>query len=455
MIVKTEEFDRKFKEDINVVSLSKYKKVGIRGSYKDKPFSSYITDIDLVLYVSYDSDKFLKSLRKFIGRIKSSTEWIFLYIHPGIPEKFAVPWSVEDDSSCIYDRDKAIAWYNKIKHILSPEDTKFIQEKLFGDYVSLNDIIQAYGRVYANYSIRWKIPDILNGYIWFDNYKYNLVDMAKNRELVIKMVYHPNEDTYIPVDYTLVDPKYKVETMQSNTIRRYYMKEWYNVLKYYRRYLPTTGKIREEYNNIMKSIEYPISLYFQLAMLNSLQQISYSPSIIAKIYNKLKIPLSDYVILDNITGHKNALMNIVDNALVDFVRYFGNHVAPEYRKNIALYLNRSVEANIPISQKMIQERINQGIPCPFLVTDVDEFKKMTDVATRIQINIDKLIHCFIVACMNNHVDIHDFMEITGNNKLALKIMGDTIILEDNGRQIGTFNSVYLQKLQQYILLKKS
>lgn len=454
MILKTEEFDRKLQADKKELLGYKGNYMYIKGSYRDKPIGSYLTDIDIVLEANYDDKNFLEMVRRILVNIGRSKNWIFLYSNQGASDEIQIPWSVTNDSSCIYDQNEAKIWFNKNKHLFSRKDIEFVAKKLFSEYISLRDIEQVYTFIYLKYKIQWKARDVFRGFIIYDNHKYDFLKMVKKRGIVFKLVYHPDENTYIPIDFAIADKKYTNKIPPpAISIRRFYTKEWYHTLKYYRRYLPKSGKIRDEYTNIMKSQEFQISLYFQLIMLSMMKSVSYDPVIVQKIFNNMEPYIRNYTLNKDIDECADIMMNIVNNSLADFIRYFSNYLVKPYTVNL-FYLNRAIEANIPISQKLIAERAKKGIQCPFLVTTPEEFDIMTDIAKRSLIDAEKLIECFITVCNNTNTNMQDFLKITGNNKLSLKKLENTVILYDNEKEIDTFRINHLNILKQYILVKK-
>ena len=54
MIIKTQEFDKQFDKDIQLIKINKNTRLIKKGSYKRKSYGSYITDIDIAENVYFN-----------------------------------------------------------------------------------------------------------------------------------------------------------------------------------------------------------------------------------------------------------------------------------------------------------------------------------------------------------------------------------------------------------------
>lgn len=459
MIIKTTNFDQQLNDDIKNLYINRKNPFFIKGSYKIKPFNSYISDIDFQVSVYYN-EGLLNRIYIILNYIKRTNKFFFIHINAGMYTEFKLPWKIDEDGGCKFKLKKTKKWFVDFKNkSLVPDNiSKYIEDKLNKNYLRLRDLIDIENVLLPYSQIIWKQEDIRKGYKEVRNNRYILLDIMKTETPVLEFVYHYKDEEqngFCLIDIGLVDKKYKSEPTQK--MYKYYTEDWYKILKTYRWKLKEEEK--QEYFDVMKNIELLIALKYQVEMLIKLKYytILTQDNINIITRNLVKHLKSNGIVYNNDNDAKNELENKINKYLEKYVEYFRIKLKSEYQTEYLLWYNRGLESQIPTTIEELKLRKKRGIECPFFILDWDAYKIVSELSLRILFNVETMIDCFLQVSKEMDKSINEIIETVGKNNLSLNILEkEKIILYDDNNKIGEYlySEFILKKLQTYVLIFK-
>jgi len=147
----------------------------------------------------------------------------------------------------------------------------------------------------------------------------------------------------------------------------------------------------------------------------------------------------------------------VNNILSDSVKVYANKIENyDERKEILNRLSRGAQARIPSTQEQLVLLRQNGFSCPFFATELDEYEQLTDLAIRMDMDIELVINCFLRISIGLGKTVAQIIkDIVNPNEFSILIDKDEVILRENGREKGRYSISLKTKLQAYVLLKRN
>jgi predicted transcriptional regulator with HTH domain len=451
MLIKTEDFDKTFNKNLAQISVVRFPPPYIRGSYSIKSYGSVITDIDLQQRI-HISEGFLKRLVQIID---TSKNFIFIKLDCGIYEEFVPPWAIGKEGGCNYNPKEAKKWFEELGQykIVDDETYKLIGEKLFSDEMSLKNLLEI-REIYRSYSqIKWSREDIRDGYKIVRGKKYELLAlMKKGHTTVMKFVYRydsikPND--FCHIDFSLMDPKYK---NYPAILHDYYANNQYKIFKSYKWYLK--DEYRTEFSNVIKSIENISGLLNRIKLYNTVRSTN--------LISPLEV---EYILKDCITQSEllgitftpetskeavsklNKMMAKTSSAQI---KYFRKKLQAKYEPMLISYEMRSEIAKSPVSQKVLQERFDKGLECPFFTIINTDFNYLYDLSQRVKLDPMMVLQC--MKSVSDHYDTHMTVLINtifNKNNWSISIEGEKYVVKEGTKVLKIFSDI--RKAQKFIL----
>ena len=448
MIIKTQEFDKQFDKDIQLIKINKNTRLIKKGSYKRKSYGSYITDIDIAENV-YFNKKLFKIVYNVLKKIKrNNVKFNFIKMSCGDFQEFKLPWKFDSEGGCNFNLQEVKEWYTEFvkKNLIDTDSKEEIKKNLFSETIRIKNIINIENILQPYSEIIWYEEDIKRGYIQYNGKIYKLLEIIKYETPVLEFLYQCDKEM-ISIDYALVDKKYKKVPL--NNMYRFYDQDWYNIIKSFDWKLEK--KYKYEFLSVMKNVEKLISLRHQIKVLYNLKKSkNISKSLEKKFRNKIE-ELLGYNI-DKYTLKK--LTDIINNNLEIYGEYFYKYLKDKYKSKYILYSKRGIESQKYVNEEKIKER--KDIKCPFFSTDIEDFKKIYNFSKKICIDSKLITECFVKIAKKHNITILKLLISCGyNNKLSLIIKDDKIILFRNNKKIGIFPKIMLKKLRKIIIINKN
>jgi hypothetical protein len=452
MLIKTEVFDMVLNSELYQITINKQKPLIKRGSYKIKPIGSVITDIDLAQFV-YANQGLIDRLNQILDSLSRKRTFIFTRLHCGMYNDFIPPWSVDGKGSCVYDPQKAREWYTqlRLKNVMDEKSYKAVEDKLFRNDMTIKDLLEIKQIIRPYSEILWDRDDIRKGYKVFLGQRYDLVSlMQKGHVTVMRYLYKYGQE-YVSIDFGLVDKKYIKEP---SILHEYYRGDIYKIFKSYKWYLKK--EYFDQYLNVMKELENFTGLLNRVKLISNVVRYKILPE------GEINYLIGDAIKYAKSLGMKYSLETTsqTEKALTakisEIVRnnrvYFRERIEDRYKKEVASYELRSAEATIPVSQKLIAQRVKNGIACPFFQVDLSDFHYLLKLAYRTLIDPEKMLNCVSMASKTFDIDVSLLVQtVFGKNDLYLKEVGEEIWLEEKGKVLEKVPRKKIRNLQLKIL----
>lgn len=338
MIRKCDSFDRQLKDDIDQVTIARHCPYRMKGSYTRKPKGSYVSDIDYSAFVKMNKG-LLKRIVQILERIRKDGNFTFVQLGCGQFEEFIVPWSIDIEGGCSYDKTTTQAWYMLLEQLIPPNVFAVGKEKLLGSTISIRTLIEVENLVKPFGEINWSEKDIKNGQKILRGKRYDLLEIMKTQSTVLEFIYCPWGTEIVSVDIGLDDRAYPKGIPQ--LMYKYYTDDFYEIFKSYQKRLQ--NEFAEEYAVILQSVELMVAVRCQVDMLlNIVKMALYSKSEINSIaddlydnFVELNIPYGD-VDLVEIT---DILSRRINNTVEAKCQYFRDRLRPEFVKEMDIRHN--------------------------------------------------------------------------------------------------------------------
>ena len=386
MLVKTKEFEKKLNSKLYQYSFNKKIPLSLKGSFY---YATYISDIDFTAYVHFN-EKFIQIL---IHKINRSKDFKFIYLNAGTDINFKTPWVIYPEWGCDFDIIKAKQWFVefKSKNLIPPksynEIVKILNKKklLLGDLIDIQEILDQYN------TIKWFLPDIINGTKTVNNHKYVLLDeLRKDTGPVLNSIYIDGNNI-VSVDIGLTDKKYKHPIW--SRMYKYYTENWYKILKSYKKLI--SKDYSKEYYKTLKIFEYDNALLAQVELLNSLMKykvvpqtsVNYIAQNLHKNLDKIGITSRDLKHISEILSKR------LNTAAKPYVNYFMDKLTHVSKIKTYKRIRLTEVSQIGTTDKILMQRRKDGILCPFFESDVEEYIKT--LATKLLLNNKKFRECLI------------------------------------------------------------
>ena len=457
MIIKDQLLDEQLYESFFQIKINNSQ--NIEGSYKFKPYGSFVSDIDYTVYSNADTN-LINSIKRII---KIKNKFIFIHLSCGNYPEFVPPWKITN-TGCDFNYIEAVEWYQNIKIKFEPETISFIENKLFRKTLTIRDIIEINLELEKYSDIKWTRTDILNGYK-IDKYdtsiRYDLLNTLRNYHPVLKFLFiysNRNDIDYIPVDIGILKPNEKRGIIQK--CNPFYTENWYRIFK------SLKWKIKSEFKShyliALLKIDYQNALLNRLKMLKRIisQQLINEDKILelqSKIGGEIANPLSE------ITEHDLTLESLIKQVeknisltLEEDAKYFIDKLKKQ--SDIVLkhmYLDRAVVyASIPVSIKNLMKRSDKGIRCPFFDVDDEEYNFLYQFSVDLLLEPIKSINCFIQIANDADLLVKNIIDINIENNFFLKMVDDKVELYKRNRgtniKLREFNKKDLKHIQQFL-----
>lgn len=457
MIIKSKELDEQLEKSLWQITPSKNFPLRIKGSYKFKPYGSYVTDIDYTADVKYNEKLLNIAIPNILNRIQQNNNFIFMDFSCGVYKDFILPWKIFG-TGCEFDYDKTIEWYNNLKEkkILKPETENFIEDRLFKDSLSIKDLIEIRSELEPYFDIKWSMNDLYNGYV-IDKYdkttRYEFLDMIVKFLGVLKVLFvyydiQNNSIDYIPLDVRFMDYEVGMSDFEVEQLAPlpHYTENWYKIFKLYKWYI--LPEYLDEYIKKVLEIDYQNALLNRLKILkkiktNNLLAPKYLNDylmIISKELNDYKSGITSEQLKNYSLPELISLINKnINKSLEKDVVYFKDKIIEDEKLKQNMYSTRVFLYSMnPTSITDIIKRTRKGIKCPFYDIDSIEYDFLFQRANDLLLDPIKFINCFISVSYEYELLIKDIINIT-SNKAILKISTtDPNVIELYKREFNKF-----------------
>lgn len=442
-MIKTKRFDSELNDVINVLKINRNNPVKFIGSYPVNDWGSLITDIDTQSSVFYNN-KLLDILYSILNRTQRNPKLHFVNFDLGAKKEFIYPWSLNDDGSCSFDIDKAQTWYQQMlrKKLIPKDVAKQVGEILYSNNIKIGDIVQIQFLLLPYSDINWTLEDIKRKSKVVNGTQYDLLELMKEEVPIFEFVYTPDGINYVPIEYALVDYKYKKQQKSGvyGIFNKFYTNNKYGILKYLR--WKIKPEYREEYFELFKNIEkyrYILSrldMYDKLVFFrkrDSSNVLTISKSRLDNIIKSLKTHLNKMVKGRDFNIATDELNSIVDNAITESITYFSddNKIQDRYKTEIKQKFARGNLSQRGLTENQLRKRKKLGIKCPFFTTDMSDYDFLSSLATRLMLDPDNVIDCVYKIADKYNITLSDVIEkFKPNNSYYIIETVDKFLLRD-------------------------
>lgn len=453
VLIKTKNFERKMKKDIEELKISKRTPLWYKGSYENKPIGSYVTDIDFTALVYYNKN-LVDKLPYFIKRMKS---FLFINMVCGTRIEYETPWVIDNEGGCNYDQNKVDLWIIGLekKKLLPSLVLQELKDKFKKD-MTLQGLVEIYYLLEPFRQIVWTLKDLEKGYIKKDNEIYYLHDVMKKavKNPVMKFLYsYKDPDTnlinYTTFDLGLVDKNYKKKEV--TTMYKYYMNDWYKVMKSYRWKIKDEYKL--EYNKVMKKIELLSALRYSLSIIDYMNTYKMVNQVEKETFIKrvqLEIREQGIDITNKSLKMTNRLFrDLINKKLESHVIYFKNKIQDKFQKMFNQYYERGLN-NRALSVRQLR---NSNEKCPFFEMELEDYLDLVSLSERILLQPDKLIECFKKVARERNISVKNIVKIFNKNPYYIEKKAKEILLKNvSGETLERYSLDQLNMLQNQLLL---
>jgi hypothetical protein len=456
-IVKTSEFDEKLEEDIKLLRSNKNRPLDKLGSYFRKPIGSLISDIDFtdnVIFRPGINDVVARTIK----RVERSTKFRFVRLKSGELDGYTIPWHIDAKGGCKFDLQETLKWLKHIKQegIISQKIINQIEETLnLTEGFRLRDLLHIELMLKNEGSVQWNLRDIEKGYIEFNGKQYTLLDSLRSTNSIIKYIYVPAPNIFVPIDVALKDRKYY--TPRASQMYRYYIEDTYLILK--RLWWAIKTEHVEYYKNIMASISSLVSLSYETDLLDKLgkfrlaskKEFNTLEDRLIKQWKQNDISIKGKTIKEISETIKHKINSQLDNVITEIIPFLKD----KDRKEVQDQLTRGIEAQVLVSQQDLLARSESGMECPFFLLDIEEFQTLRNLAQRLELNWELVSDCFIQ--IGNRLNLSPKTLVdkaVGKNRLNLKSSESGKVTVFNGQtKLGSFDPSLKKYIQLYILTR--
>jgi hypothetical protein len=436
MLIKTHMFVQDFLQKSLALKLNYNAPLIWRGSYKNKPIGSFITDIDLAQNI-YLPKPIPTLYYNFVHNIYSTIlnarreNFIFLRLSCGTYEEFKLPWSIDDRGGCDYSTLKTELWLKKISKIIPKNTWENINKKLNGD-ISIDTLYEVRAELRDYSEILWDIEDLWLGEKTVRGVKYNLIDLMRKGHITIIRYLYKYGDDFCGIDFSLVDRKY---IKQPNVLSEYYTHNSYKIFKSLKWY------VKKEY--FAEYIQYLNSMEKLPALLNKFSL--YETAKKFKVLTEGELSL----ISKDLQGYdKQSLKQKLNKKSEKGIELFKNKIIDSFVDTFKKYLERAKQGRVKISKSVLNDREMKGYKCPFFSLNLELFDTLYTISKNYFIDFTLLCNC--ITKVSEKYDIEPYLLIYSifNPNIQISVFGDEYYIGEK-----SFKND-LRKAQLYLFRKK-
>lgn len=289
-----------FKRNLNIKNYGYFIKYGSFYRYEKK----YVNDID-ISFLTYNELN-IDIIRNILIKLEEVKHIIKLNIYCGHPN---------------------INNYNDKNYYKKLYDNNLISKNKYNNIISIlknnNDLLKKY--VNNNIELEWTMDDINNGYLMFNDIKYNLNEILKNNIFWCDIIYEFN-NLLLPIEFIIM-PKYQFKSNKQNEI-------------YYGCKLAIYEFKTKNYYNFIKRLKSCYVVNLKRNILMDPENIKY----IDNTFNQLKKIISDNEKLLSTYNMLVTKYKLKDN--YDNINKITEDLNKKFIKTAIRYYNEGVEKNI-------------------------------------------------------------------------------------------------------------
>jgi hypothetical protein len=456
-IIKTPEFNKQLEQDIELLRSNRKRPLDKLGSYFRKPMGSLISDIDFTDNVGFRLG-INGVIARTIERVERSRKFRFVRLKSGELDGYSIPWQIDTVGGCKFDLQETLEWVKDIKQkgIISKRIVKEIEDTLNVTVgLRLRDLLRLELMLKNEGSIQWTLRDIEKGYIEFNGKQYTLLDSLKSTNSIIKYIYVPSPNIFVPIDVALKD--YKYYTPRASEMYRYYVEDTYLILK--RLWWAIKTEHVDYYRNIMASISSLVSLSYETDLLDkfdkfrlaSKKEFTTLEDRLIKQWKQNDIPIKGKNIKEISDTIKHKINSRLDNVIGEIIPFLKD----KDRKVVQEQLTRGIEAQILVSRKDLLARSESGMECPFFLLDIQEFQTLRNLAQRLELSWELVSDCFIQIGNRLNLSPKNLVnKVVGKNRLRIESSeSGNVTVFDGQTNIGSFDPSLKKYIQFYILTR--
>lgn len=448
MIFKSDIFNRQFENDYKNLIISRNKTPRYKGSYANSNNNELITDIDIEQHVTYN-----KTLIEIIlKKIKLARRYNFYFVKFDCGYLMDFPWIIDTAGDCSFDLTTLSLWLKNLEKLsVVPENILEDVKDQLKSNIDISKLLSIQYILLPYIEINWTVKDIENGYKYVNNIKYDLLSSMKEYTSVLEFIYE-YDNKYISVDVALVQPKLKTEK-EKDLLHRFYMKNYYKILKYIRWKLDPPYK--QYYNDLMNELKLYRYISYQITILLDVRKYKLlSPE---KEYALQRNTM--YLIMSNNIPKQNSLYMVknwidtyINNTCKQYITYFENNISKDKKYNYNVLKDRISQQETSISMEEIKERTDKGIKCPFYNSSMEEYRKIHKISTNLLVDANVFSDYVYKTSIKLSLPISEVIKSL-NNQLSINLEGEIAILKNNDKIIGKYKKENIDKLRYYILNK--
>jgi type III secretion system FlhB-like substrate exporter len=456
-IIKTPEFNKQLEQDIELLRSNRKRPLDKLGSYFRKPMGSLISDIDFTDKVVFRPG-INSVIARTIERVERSRKFRFVRLKSGELDGYSIPWKIDTIGGCKFDLQETLEWVKHIKQkgIISQRIINEIENTLKAtEGLRLRDLLRLELMLKNEGSIQWNLRDIEKGYIEFNGKQYTLLDSLQSTNSIIKYIYVPRPNIFVPIDVALKD--YKYYTPRASEMYRYYIEDTYLIIK--RLWWAIKTEHVDYYRNIMASISSLVSLSYETDLLDKLDKFRLASKKefttledrLIKQWKQHDIPIKGKNIKEISDTIKHRINSQLDNVIAEIIPFLKD----KDRKVVQEQLTRGIEAQILVSRQDLLARSKSGMECPFFLLDIQEFKTLRNLAERLELDWEIVSDCFIQIGNRLNLSPKNLVnKAVGKNILRLESSeSGQITVFDGQTKLGTFDLSLKKYIQLYILTR--
>lgn len=396
------------------------------GSFATKDFGKILSDIDLNQKPNLTSPGVLIRIKDIIDKTNPSTKsanmpFSFIRFYLGTIKGYEPPWIYDQFGNCEFNLSGIPGWLEKIKLIVPDDILNSINEILFKDSISLRDLVKINDIMKKYTSITWINEDIQRGYKIVLGIKYDLDYLLINTKskIVAKFIYKYDNTNGLDIynlaqDYLLVDLSLNQTTGDLISLEYYYLDDTSYKFKSLKRYLPAdlVKTYREEFGD---SAGYLTTIGTRLDLLEKIERYNTNEKIMPFIeFNNLRKNLDYFAENQGYAKYnpdfKQQSIKEMDKNVQDLIKNIREGLFRIYKEKIVnkkdefyYYILRGQEANLQISKFLINQRLSNGIKCPFFFLQGQDLKILINLSLKFKFDPIKFVYC-----INNLANITGF-----------------------------------------------
>lgn len=415
IIVKTEEFNRKFLydlADLTIVkneylnSIKKFdsegrllnigygrqpsKNVKFVGSYTEKNIGNYITDIDVNIIVSLN-DHFFDRLKNILENL-DKTPFVFTTFYYGYIKGLEPCWSIGEKGECDFNLEKVNKWVRKTEKNY-PEIYEKVKPYLSKNTISMMDILSIDKILEPYIKLSWTKEEIIQCYKMYNGVRYDFRKIfAESKKYKVLEFMYKYGDIYCSVDLKII-PKESVVLDESYRVY-YYSENKYELYKSLKRKI-RKDKIPEYLEERKKSIGHITPLLFFIEYAKKIKKYKLIP--IEKLTKFIRIYADEHKIG---TVDYDKLQGILREKITPLYEKYKKFIKDEYKEDNFVLEIRALQLEQQVPKSLIEKRQKSGYDCTLFPMNAEDIKVIYKKAQDSLIDSYKLYDCIIKSSEN-------------------------------------------------------